>query len=479
MFTKCEYDTTLTLVVLLFFIVAMHINCHHIVACICASTVQSTGGGDVTYFISTIAGTGDGDLKVNVPALEATFGVIFGITQSTNGDLYVTANVNHVVLKLEFDKQEGTWFNVTIIAGTGTEGTGADDVLGTESALKLPTGISLIENSNGEVTAVLINEYNNHRIRKLDMSTRKITTIAGTGSFGFSGDGSPAKDAQLWFPRHVYYDKSTDDIYIADMTNNRIRRVRDGTISTVVGKTCTGSEGLGDGGQATGACLQSPNQLIMNDAREWLIADRDNQLIRKVDSTGIITTVAGGGTETDDAPATSVQLNKPQSIAFTLYGELLVADYGESVIRKMDQSGFMKTIAGGGSETPSSDNPIPAKTAFIEPTVVAYARDGSDAIFIGDDSGYIFKLTSKRMCYGVWSDNSAVCSGRGSCVATDQCQCNDGWMGLDCSITHCFGVTSILPDRVCSGKGQCVRPNKCHCDQGFRGHKCHKQIKKP
>ena len=129
-----------------------------------------------------------------------------------------------------------------------------------------------------------------------------------------------------------------------------------------------------------------------------------------------------------------MKLNKPQSIAFILYGELLVANYGRNVIRKMDNSGFMKVIAGGGSETPSSDNPIPAKTAFIIPMVIAYARDGSDAIFIGDDSGYIFKLTIKRMCYGVWSDNSAVCSGHGTCIGTDECKCDSGWSG-----TNLFG----------------------------------------
>ncbi len=445
-----------------------------IIARICASGVQSTNGGgddDETYYITKISGNGSPNLKVNVPALEATFGIIYGLVQSKNGDLYAVAYTNQVVLKLEFNKQEGTWSNVEVIAGTGTEGTGADDVLGTESALRFPTELSRIENANGEVTAVLIADYNNHRIRKLDMSTRKITTIAGTGNFGFSGDGGSAKDAQLWFPRHVYYDKSTDDIYIADMTNNRIRRVRYGIISTVVGTTCTGSDGLGDGGQTTDACLKSPNQLIMNDAREWLIADRDNQLIRKVFLNSTITTVAGGGTVTGDGPATSVQLNKPQSIAFTSSGELLVADYARSVIQKMDQSGFMKVIAGGGSEVPSPTGPIPAKTANISPRSIAYARDGSDTVFIGD-RGYIFMLSNRTKCYGVWSDNSAVCSGHGSCLGTDQCLCNRGWMQVDCSITHCFGVTSTLPDVVCSGRGKCVNQNKCECKDGYRGHRC-------
>ncbi len=156
-------------------------------ACICASSVQSAGGDDKPYFISKIAGTGNGNLKVNVPALEATFGIIYGLVQSKNGDLYVVANVKHVVLKFEFDKAEGTWSNVAIIAGTGSTGKGCDDVLGTESALNYPMGLSLIENANGDVSAVLIADRINHRIRQLDMSTRIITTIAGTGGKGFSG----------------------------------------------------------------------------------------------------------------------------------------------------------------------------------------------------------------------------------------------------------------------------------------------------
>ena len=146
------------------------------------------------------------------------------------------------------------------------------------------------------------------------------------------------------------------------------------------------------------ACLNRPNFFTMNEAGEWLIVDSNNLRIRKVDSNDIITTVAGGGTMTGDAPATQVKLNNPQSIAFTSSGEMLVADYGKKAIRKMDQSGFMKVIAGSGSKSPSSDHPIPAKSASIQPRVVAYARDG---IVIGDDRGYIFTLSNRTKCYGV------------------------------------------------------------------------------
>ncbi len=296
---------------------------HHIVVCICALSVQSTGGDeDKAYYISTVAGTGDGALKVNVPALEAKFGSVNDIAQGKNGDLYVAAGGKHVVLKLSGFKQEGTWTDVVIIVGSsGGAGEGSDGVLGQQCALNNTSGLSLIEKVNGEI---FIADSGNHRVRQWDMVRRIIMTLAGTGSFGFSGDEALAKDAQLWFPRHVYYDKSNSDIYIADTGNNRIRRVRGGIITTVAGKTCTSSDGLGDGGQAVGACLRSPYHFRMNAAGEWFIVDYGNDRIRKVDSNGIITTVAGGGTVTGDAPATSVQLNKPQSIAFTIYGELLV-----------------------------------------------------------------------------------------------------------------------------------------------------------
>ncbi len=120
---------------------------------------------------------------------------------------------------------------------------------------------------------------------------------------------------------------------------------------------------------------------------------------------------------TGDAPATSVRLSNPRSIAFTSSGELLVPD-NNKVIRKMDPSGFMKVIAGGGSESPSFNHPISAKATYIEPTIIAYARDGSDAIFIGDErhhSGCFFDTTrsnivavpSTHLCRAMWMVSSS------------------------------------------------------------------------
>ncbi len=228
---------------------------------------------------------------------------------------------------------------------------------------------------------------------------------------------------------------------------------------------------MGDGGQAIDACLSSPFYFTVNSAGEWLIVDFGNNRIRKVDLNGVISTVSGGGTKTGDAPATQVKLNNPMSIALLSNGELLVADYSGGVVRKMDNSGFMRVIAGGGDEWPST-RPILAKTASMIPTVIAHTGDGSDlAIFVGDFYGYIYKLTSSTKCYGVKSDNAAVCSGHGSCTRLDECQCDGGWMGIECSITHCFGFTSNHPD-VCSGNGKCVKPGKCRCNMGHKGHYC-------
>ncbi len=162
--------------------------------------------------------------------------------------------------------------------------------------------------------------------------------------------------------------------------------------------------------------------------------------------------------ETGDALAKNVQLKSPRSIDFTPSGEMLVADFDNEVIRAMDSNGFARVIAGGGNELPKT--PIPAKTGVFSPLSVVYARDGSDVLFIGDMSGNIYKLYVG--CYGIESDNGAVCSGHGTCITTDQCKCDTGGTRF----------TSNHPG-VCSGKGKCVRPNKCHCVAGHAGHKCH------
>ncbi len=475
------------------------------IAYLCGPSVQEPVGH--TYLLKRVVGNGDttSKLKVNVPALEASVDRFpYGLVQSKKGDLYFCSALLHVVLKVEFNKPNGP-SNVVVLAGTGSPGRGDENKKGTKSALDYPVSISLIEDSRGEVTAIIIVDSGNHRIRQLDMDTQMINTIVGTGTAGSTGDGGLATLAALKSPRHAYIDKLTGDMFIVDSLDNRIRRVfaSNKTITTVIGTKKCSDGNKGDGGKATDACLIDPASFVINDIGEWLIAEKSDSVIRKVDTDGNISTLSGSGLINGDGPAKDVKLMGPVSLALTPSGELLVAD---GRIRKMDHDGFMKILAGGGSST---DDGIPAKTASISPVSVAPAQDGSNDIFFGDSSGYIFKLyftcfgmdsdhvsacsghgecialnnctcddgwiganCSMTPCFGIASSDTSVCSGHGSCVGIDQCQCDDGWMGVDCSITHCFGVTSNLPDVVCSGRGRCVMHNKCGCDGGFRGHKC-------
>lgn len=208
---------------------------------------------DDTYFIRTVAGNGANALIVNVPALEASFTQPRGIVQSQKGDLYFASYNKNVVLKVEFDRLEGT-SNVTVIAGIGSPGKGDDNILATDSALSGPMSVSLVEDDvSGDVKAIIISELNNNRVRKLDMQTKMIDTIAGKGT---GSDGGSAVNAKIATPQQAYYDKLTGDLFIVEGgSSKKIRRVfaSNGIITTVVGQ-CTNTENNGDGGQALYAC---------------------------------------------------------------------------------------------------------------------------------------------------------------------------------------------------------------------------------
>ncbi len=289
----------------------------------CVQTANGEG-----YLIKRIVGgpTG-GNLVVNVPALEASIGQPRGIAQSQNGDVYIASSM-HVVIKVELNELVQLESRVTVIVGTGKQDKGADDVLGTDCTLNSPGGISLIEDANGEVTAVLIADTNNHRIRQWDRKSQKIHTIAGTGARGSSGDGGPAKSALLNSPYHVYSDKLTGDVFIADYDKKKVRRVRGDTITTVAGE-CKAKDGLGDGG-----CLYK-RTITSCDAGELFINEMSSGSgrIRKVGVDGTINTAAGGG-ETGDVLPNKVKLNYPTGITLSTSGELIVADFLFGIVRR-------------------------------------------------------------------------------------------------------------------------------------------------
>jgi streptogramin lyase len=199
----------------------------------------------------------------------------------------------------------------------------------------------------------LIADRSNQRIRRVDAVTGVITTVAGNGASGFSGDGGPATAANLSGPFGVAVD-AAGNVLIADQNNARIRRVDavTGVITTVAGNGAGGFSG--DGGPATAASLSNPVGVAVDAAGNVLIADRSNQRIRRVDAvTGVITTAAGNGASGfsgDGGPATAASLSSPWGVAVDAAGNVLIADQSNSRIRRVDAvTGVITTVAGNGT----------------------------------------------------------------------------------------------------------------------------------
>ena len=218
--------------------------------------------------------------------------------------------------------------NYRIDTFAGLTGVGDGDPA-IEVPLRFPTGAAADGAGN-----LYIADQQNHRIRKVDL-LGVITTIAGTGERGFAGDDDPAAQAQLNNPAGVVVD-SAGNLYIADRENQRIRRVDSmGTITTIAG---TGVRGFsGDGGPATEAQISSPNDVTVDGAGNLYIADTQNHRMRKVDSGGTITTLAGTGVRGfggDGGPATEAQLNSPRGVAVDAAGSrYYIADSRNDRIR--------------------------------------------------------------------------------------------------------------------------------------------------
>lgn len=223
-----------------------------------------------------------------------------------------------------------------------------------------------------------------------------ISTAAGTGAAGFSGDGGPATSAKVSYPSGMAEDIA-GSLYLADTANNRIRRIRGGTMTTVAGN---GSPGFsGDGGQARSAKLSGPTGVAVDAGGNLYIADSNNGRIRKVSSAGIISTIAGNGKGTlqcgsggDGGPATKARLCLPTSVALDS-GNLYIADTGNNEIRQVNGIGIITAAAGSGRYGSSGDNGPATKAKLANPTAVAL--DGLHNLYIGDSGNFkVRKVTA-------------------------------------------------------------------------------------
>ena len=238
--------------------------------------------------------------------------------------------------------------DINTVAGDGTAGYAGDGGAATSAELQTPGGVAVDSSGN-----IYIADTFNYRIRKVTVSTGIITTVAGNGTSGYSGDGGAATSAELGYPSSVAVDGS-GNIYIADYTNSRIRKVTvsTGVITTVAGNGTAGYSG--DGSSATSAELNYPWGVALDSSGNIYIADTSNSRIRKVNvSTGVITTVAGDGTagfSGDGGSATSAELYFPFGLATDSGNNLYIADFDNCRIRLVTvASGTISTAAGDGT----------------------------------------------------------------------------------------------------------------------------------
>ena len=290
-----------------------------------------------TAIIENVAGTGAfGSYGEGVPANTASMQVPSGIAIDALGNLYFADVTNPTVRKVTPDGV------ITRYAGTAlSSGFSGDGGPANVAQLSNPEHIAIDAAGN-----LYIADNGNNRIRKVSTSGI-ITTIAGTGTGGYTGDGGPATAAEIGAPYGIVVD-TMGNIYFSD-NRDVVRKINtSGIISTIAG---TGTGGFsGDGGLATIAQIANPAGLALDHLGNLYIADAGNERIRKIDTGGIIHTIAGssftGGYGGDGGPATSALLYTPISISADAGNNLYIMDYGNQMIRKIDTAGIIKRVSG-------------------------------------------------------------------------------------------------------------------------------------
>ena len=312
--------------------------------------------------INTVAGSTWLFPTSSVPALSAPLGALGSMAADAQGNVYAADSGNNIVIRISPDGV------LTVVAGNGAYGFSGDEGPATSASLRRPTAVTIDSAGN-----LYIVDQGNERIRKVSEGT--ITTVAGNGVFGFSGDGGAATSASLWNPWGVAVD-SVGNLYIADTQNNRVRKVSAETITTVAGNGVGGFSG--EGGPATSASLSNPWGLAVDSVGNLYIADQGNHRIRKVSGETITTVVGNGnrGYSGDGGPATSASLNSPSGLTLDSDGNLYTADQGNERIRKVS-GGTITTVAGNGVFAFSGDGGSATSASLYSPGGVAVDSAGN------------------------------------------------------------------------------------------------------
>jgi uncharacterized protein (TIGR03437 family) len=327
-----------------------------------ANGVLSTVAGNGNYRYS-----GDGQIATN-----ATLPSPDGIAVDSKGNVNVCDNFANRV------RSVNPFGIINLVAGTGTPGFAGDGGPATAALLIDCDGIAADTSGN-----LYLADTHNNRIRKVAAGT--ISTVAGNGTAGYAGDNGLATAAELNVPQGVAVD-AKGNLYIADTGNHRIRKVTPaGLISTLAGDGAAGF--AGDGVPATAAQINAPSRVAVDAAGNVYFSDTGNNAVRKIDTAGIIHTIAGtgqSGFSGDGGPAVAAALSNPNGVAVDAAGGVLIADTGNLRIRRVSPAGVISTIAGNGSTTLSGDGGPPTATGFGSPADVSV--DAAGNIYITDQS---------------------------------------------------------------------------------------------
>lgn len=351
-----------------------------------------------SQIMNSFAGNGyTGYTGDSIPATSCELNVPYGIAVNGNSAVYIADNGNSRIRMVKMS----TGFIFTI-AGTGISGDSGDGGLAKYAKINSPVGLNLDGNGN-----VYFAEEYGQRIRKIDSATKIITTVCGTGTAGGTGDGGPANLAQLNYPQDICID-TAGNIYIADFLSHKIRFINkaNGIISTIAGNGTSGFSG--DGGPALNAQLNGPSGVCVDSLGNVYISDSYNQRIRKVNkSTGIITTIAGTGIGSfsgDGGPAISAEISYPMGIIMLNNNLLLFAEKQDPAVRLINLStGIIKTVAGTGNVyTGNYGNGLPATQTMLH-QIADVGVDNYQNLYISETgnsdarivtAGWMNKITS-------------------------------------------------------------------------------------
>ncbi len=342
---------------------------------------------DPLGIMSTVAGQ-SGLFSDGYAALNSEMCIPANICTDASGNVYFADYYNNRIRKI--DPVTGI---MTTVAGSGSAGYmfgfSGDGGPATLASIYNPAGVAVDAAGN-----IYIADQSNSRVRKVDAATGTISTIAGNGTASFSGDGGPAISASLYEPSGVAVD-TAGNVYIADELNSRVRKVTPaGVISTVAG---TGTAGFsGDGGPATGAKLTYPTDVSTDNAGNLYIADVSNSCIRKVNAAGIISSLTmhstAGGFSGDGGPAAAAELSFPSGVKADNNGNVFISDGNNQRIRYVNAAGIINTIAGNGTAGYSGDGGLATAARLNGPAGVAVDNAGN--MYIADGNNFrIRKVT--------------------------------------------------------------------------------------